>query len=751
MQRRWRGVGIAATSRQRPCPTIAVTCGPAHPRGLHVFPGPVTGRSLVAALWVPPVALAGADGHLPPELVAAALDCPQLWALMVHAPPESTDRVVTAQLETRLEQPVAAGEPHVVMGWPIGRDGRRWLAGAAILGARRGAPRRLAPDRGRGRGLGRSARPRPSARGCGGVAALRTLTPPILVSDRRNGRAFRDAAPCPAPAFAGRLAGAPEAPPHRARGARARIGSPSPPRRSRRRSRSPTSCACSARSATTRSPPRSSPAARPRTSCRRSPTTSGASGRAARGSWRSPPAARRSCPRPASSTSRPALEWLRELVDTLTIVEPIVDPTMLLFESIVVSGHDEEYGRAGSEIRPALAAALQAVIPIARDVGDTIVRVVMEQMNRSSVGVQDRDADPQLAALAGRDRLAREVQRAARARAQGRSRRHRARGGGARLRGCRAGAAAGARRAQRPRDVARGRRAVLDACADPAAEPAAQRGRRHLRRLGLRRPGSRCARTARATTGAGCSSRRACSAARRSTRTCGIAFAHTDNVHDFFTYSRRPINDGRTPLSIWAEASGGACGSTTSSAGWRARGSRARALAGADIRPGDVALIRHRGAQPAGEIANHIVMVDSWDPATGKLVTIEGNVLEGIRPDAAGEPQRTADRGPRLDDDERAELDRGPRARHERPAHADARAPARAASTRSAAPGPSSASAARRWSTSSTTTSACRRSPTTSSTSRPRRCACAASAPGSRRPSTIESPQAGPYHRRVGD
>ena len=35
-------------------------------------------------------------------------------------------------------------------------------------------------------------------------------------------------------------------------------------------------------------------------------------------------------------------------------------------------------------------------------------------------------------------------------------------------------------------------------------------------------------------------------------------------------------------------------------------------------------------------------MVDSWDPATGKLVTIEGNVHEGIRPDAAGEAQRTA-------------------------------------------------------------------------------------------------------------
>jgi hypothetical protein len=66
------------------------------------------------------------------------------------------------------------------------------------------------------------------------------------------------------------------------------------------------------------------------------------------------------------------------------------------------------------------------------------------------------------------------------------------------------------------------------------------------------------------------------------------------------------------------------------------------ALAGGDIRPGDVALIRHLGTQPAGEIANHIVMVDSWDPVTGKLVTIEGNVHEGIRPDqATGEPRQT--------------------------------------------------------------------------------------------------------------
>jgi hypothetical protein len=110
-------------------------CGPDHPRGLRVFPGPVSGRGIVAAHWVPPEQLADHRGDLPREFVCAALDCPQLWAMMVHAPPATSDRVVTAVLETRLERPVATGEPHVVIGWPIGRDGRRWLAGAAIFGS----------------------------------------------------------------------------------------------------------------------------------------------------------------------------------------------------------------------------------------------------------------------------------------------------------------------------------------------------------------------------------------------------------------------------------------------------------------------------------------------------------------------------------------------------------------------------------------------------------------------------------------
>ena len=96
--------------------------------GLRVFPGPVDGRGLVAAPWVPP-----GDGVVSNALVWAAFDCAQLWSLIASAPANTTDRVVTAALETRVEQPVAAGEPHVVMAWPIGRDDRSWVAGAALF------------------------------------------------------------------------------------------------------------------------------------------------------------------------------------------------------------------------------------------------------------------------------------------------------------------------------------------------------------------------------------------------------------------------------------------------------------------------------------------------------------------------------------------------------------------------------------------------------------------------------------------
>ena len=110
--------------------------GRAHGDGLHIFTGPVAGRPLVAGVWVPAPEHAPDGDRVSSELVWAALDCPQLWALIADAPPASNERAVTGGLTARIEHPVTVGEPHVVIGWPIGREDRTLLAGAAVLGPR---------------------------------------------------------------------------------------------------------------------------------------------------------------------------------------------------------------------------------------------------------------------------------------------------------------------------------------------------------------------------------------------------------------------------------------------------------------------------------------------------------------------------------------------------------------------------------------------------------------------------------------
>ena len=180
-----------------------LACGTRHPDGLRVLPGPVSGRAVVAAHWVPPAGLADRDGILPPELVCAALDCPALWALMVHAPPESPDRVVTSTLEIRLERPVLAGAPHVVMALadrPRGAapDGRR-----RDPRARRRPVRGEPPDDGGGRRVGRAARARPLVlvAGCHRVARRLTLAAPWTGAPRpRSSSPRTNRSPSPASA-----------------------------------------------------------------------------------------------------------------------------------------------------------------------------------------------------------------------------------------------------------------------------------------------------------------------------------------------------------------------------------------------------------------------------------------------------------------------------------------------------------------------------------------------------------------------
>jgi energy-coupling factor transporter ATP-binding protein EcfA2 len=45
----------------------------------------------------------------------------------------ASERVVTGRLAVVRSGPVRAGEPHVVVGWSAGRQGRAFVAGGAIL------------------------------------------------------------------------------------------------------------------------------------------------------------------------------------------------------------------------------------------------------------------------------------------------------------------------------------------------------------------------------------------------------------------------------------------------------------------------------------------------------------------------------------------------------------------------------------------------------------------------------------------
>ena len=100
-------------------------CGPEREDGLRVYAGPVEGRSgLLAAPWTP-----GED--VGPELVWAALDCPSGWAVDDF----QREGVLLGRMAARIDRLPEPGEPHVVLGWRIGEDGRKRYAGSALLTA----------------------------------------------------------------------------------------------------------------------------------------------------------------------------------------------------------------------------------------------------------------------------------------------------------------------------------------------------------------------------------------------------------------------------------------------------------------------------------------------------------------------------------------------------------------------------------------------------------------------------------------
>lgn len=70
-------------------------------------------------------------GHLLPEIVWSALDCPSATPVIAWDDPPH----VLGTFTVRIDRPVAVGEPHVCIGWPLAIDGRKKRSASALLDA----------------------------------------------------------------------------------------------------------------------------------------------------------------------------------------------------------------------------------------------------------------------------------------------------------------------------------------------------------------------------------------------------------------------------------------------------------------------------------------------------------------------------------------------------------------------------------------------------------------------------------------
>ena len=98
-------------------------CGPERSPGdgLRIFAGPA-GDDLVAASWVPDASLEES------QFAWAALDCPGGFAAGYPA-----TTLLLGRLAAHIDRAPRAGERCVVVGWPLGSDGRKRYAGTALI------------------------------------------------------------------------------------------------------------------------------------------------------------------------------------------------------------------------------------------------------------------------------------------------------------------------------------------------------------------------------------------------------------------------------------------------------------------------------------------------------------------------------------------------------------------------------------------------------------------------------------------
>jgi hypothetical protein len=109
-------------------------CGPERHDGLHASPGPIDiGADIGGAPFAPGETFAD-DGIVRPEVVGGARDCPSYVPSMWTGGRMETGPIsLLGRLTAERHREIEVGEKLAVVGWPLGREGRKRHTATAIL------------------------------------------------------------------------------------------------------------------------------------------------------------------------------------------------------------------------------------------------------------------------------------------------------------------------------------------------------------------------------------------------------------------------------------------------------------------------------------------------------------------------------------------------------------------------------------------------------------------------------------------
>ena len=124
-----RGHETFPTAEEHGIPGCFV-CGPLRKQGdgLCLFTGRLEETGTALDVWTPLDVFGDGNGHVRPEIVWAALDCPSAFAI-----DDADNLMLLGRITARIDRLPPIGQPVIVVGWQARRDGRKHFAGTALF------------------------------------------------------------------------------------------------------------------------------------------------------------------------------------------------------------------------------------------------------------------------------------------------------------------------------------------------------------------------------------------------------------------------------------------------------------------------------------------------------------------------------------------------------------------------------------------------------------------------------------------